>query len=62
MELCNNEGILYVCYLFSYVVDVILTAHRFTVYPRARREMMDFKVKSVLRGTEHDGIFNVDLY
>ena len=38
---------------------LIRALHRFTVYPRARRETMDFKVKSVLRGTEHEGTENI---
>jgi hypothetical protein len=39
------------------IVTLALTKTRFTVYPRARREMTDYKVKSVLRGTEHECMF-----
>lgn len=46
-------------------VSVVLTCERrFTVYPRpksSRRELPDFKVKSVLRGTEYESTYNAFL-
>lgn len=56
-EICHREGILCVVVLLI-IRFMMLIDYRFTVYPRprtARREMSDFKVKSVLRGTEYEG-------
>ena len=59
IEQCAREGIL--CVLFSplNLRRLIHDSHRFIVYPRARtarRDQPAFKVKSILKGTEIEGI------
>jgi eukaryotic translation initiation factor 2-alpha kinase 4 len=57
LELCHREGILCVYVDFSQVHP--LNVRRFSVCPRsrsARRDQPAFRIKSILKGTEYDGV------
>lgn len=58
LDVCLREGILCVISI-SKIPTLLLKPFRFAVYPRprsARRDLPAFKVKSVLKGTEYDGL------
>ena len=57
LELCHREGIL--CVFVGFLKIHPLNVGRFSVCPRprsARRDQPAFKIKSILKGTEYDGV------
>lgn len=57
MALCDDEGVLYASEFFP-SNPARLTSLSFMVYPRprtTRRDQANFKIKSVLNKTEHEG-------
>lgn len=56
-ELCHREGIL--CVFVGFLKTNPLNVRRFSVCPRprsARRDQPAFRIKSILKGTEYDGV------
>lgn len=58
MALCDDEGVLFVPGAFLCRSQCVEFLRRFMVYPRprtTRRDQANFKIKSVLNKTEHEG-------